>query len=183
MACTKSARGLTLVVMTLMFLLSACGDGVSAEEHFQKGNEFTEAQEYDKAIVEFEAALNEDPEHISAMVNLGVVYYQVGRLDEAIEQYQKAIELKPEDADSHSNLAAAYVQKDQLQKALEEYQRAVDLDPELAEPNFGLGVVYFKLGRAEEAVQAFERFQELDTGKDQTATDQAEQYLQLLRGQ
>jgi tetratricopeptide (TPR) repeat protein len=180
-----AARAGALGVMALMLLLSltACGDRATADDHFQKGNEFAQAGELEKAIAEYEAVLEKDPDHVSAMSNLGVVYYNLGQLEEAIEYYQKAIGAAPEDADIHSNLAAAYVQQMQLDKALQEYQEAVKLNPELAEAHFGLGVVHFQMSRGDEAIIAFERFLELDAGTDPTATDLANQYLQQLMDQ
>ena len=89
----------------------------------------------------------------------------------------------PEDADIRSNLAAAYVQTGQFENALEQYQKAIELKPELAEAHFGLGVVYIQLGETESAIEAFLKFQETDTGSDVTATEQAQQYLDQLRGQ
>ncbi len=179
---TQPTKVLLPVIVVLALALSACANSTAAQEHFEKGNELAKAQQFEQAAVEFEAALDEDAKFISARINLGVAYYQLGRLDEAITQYQKAIELEPEDADIHSNLAAAYVQMDQLDEALQEYLIAVELNPELAEAYFGLGVVYAQSGQTDEAIQAIERFQELDTGADPTATDLAKQYLQQLKG-
>ena len=183
MVCIRRAVLLIALSGFVALMLAGCGDTVSVEDHFAKGNEFTQAGEYDKAIVEFEAALKKDPKSVSAMSNLGVVYYHLGRLDEAITQYQKALELSPGDADVRSNLAAAYVQKGDLESALEQYQASVSANPQLAAAHFGLGVVYQQMGRIDEAIQAFEKFQALDTGKDSTASDLASQYLQQLKGQ
>ena len=176
-------RVLFSLAMILALALASCGDTAFIKEHFEKGNELAKAGDFEKAIGEFEAVLEVNPSDASARSNLGVVYYNLGRLDEAIEQYQKAIEAAPKDGDLHSNLAAAYVQQNQLDKALEEYQTAVDLDPELEEAFFGLGVVYMQLGKIEEAIGAFEKFQELDAREDQRASDMVEKYLQQLRGQ
>ena len=171
------------LAVAVMLVLGACGNGSSVEEHFRQGNKYAQAGEFEKAIVEFEAALQIDPDNVSARSNLGVVYYNLGRLDEAIQQYQEAIARAPSDADIHSNLAAAFVQKGQLDKALQEYESAVDINPELAEAHFGLGVVYQQTGRTDEAIAAFERFQALDTGGDAMATDLAKQYLEQLKGE
>jgi tetratricopeptide (TPR) repeat protein len=172
------------------FLLAACGGEteptevpVSVEEHFKKGNEFAQSGDFESAIVEYEAALELEPDNVSALTNLGVAYYSTGDLDGAIAQYNKAIEIAPEDADIYSNLAAAYVQKGQLDKALETYETAVKHNPDLAEAHFGLGVIHLQMGNADGAIEAFEKFQELDTGNDPTATEQAELYLQQLKGE
>ena len=175
---------LLLVFLVVAGALAGCGEPkMTADEHFQKGNEYASAGDFENAIVEYEAVLELEPENVSAMTNLGVAYYNTGQLDQAIIQYQNALELAPDDADIHSNLAAAYVQTNQLDKAQGEYQRAVELKADLAEAWFGLGVVYIQLGQNDKAIEAFEKFIEYDKGTDQIATDQAQQYLEQLKGQ
>jgi Flp pilus assembly protein TadD len=178
-----------LVVLFTALALAACGtatptaEAPSLEEHFDQGNTFAQAGDFEKAIAEYQAVLELAPDNVSALANLGVAYYSTGKLDEAVTQYEKALELEPGDADIRSNLGAAYVQLGQLDQALDEYQQAVGINPDLAEAQFGLGVVYLQTGKTDEAIQAFEAFQKLDSGKDQIATQQAEQYLQQLKGQ
>jgi superkiller protein 3 len=189
-----------LAALLLGLVLASCGAGPAtpipedeaptvavesgtAEEHFQKGNEYAQQGQFQEAIDEYLAALEIEPEHVSALTNLGVAYYNTGRLQEAITQYEKAIAIAPEDADIYSNLGAAYVQTGQMEKALEQYQKAVELEPNLAQAHFGLGVIYAELDQTEEAIGAFERFQELDAGNDPIASDLANQYLEELRGQ
>ena len=185
-------RPITWFLVTLLVIsgLVTCGgdttptpDPTTVQDHFQKGNEYAQAGDFEKAVVEYQAVLEAEPENVSVLTNLGVVYYSLGQLDEAIAQYNKALELAPQDADIHSNLAAAYVQKGELEKARQSYQRAIDFDPSLAEAHFGLGVVYMQMGDAEQARQAFTRFQEYDTGKDPLASEKAKEYLQRLGGQ
>lgn len=181
----------TMLLVALMIALSlaACGeakptpDSVSVEEHFRQGNELAQAGQFEQAITEYQAVLELEADNVSAMTNLGVAYYSIGKLDEAIAQYEKALEIAPDDADIRSNLGAAFVQKGQLDEALEAYQKATELKPDLAEAYFGLGVIYLQTSRTEEAIEAFESFQEYDSGQDTIATEQAEQYLQQLRGQ
>jgi len=179
-----------LVALAAVLVLGACGErpepegeDVSVEEHFQRGNDYTKQGMFEEAIAEYQAAIDADPENVSALTNLGVAFYNVGRLQDAVDQYERALELAPNDADIHSNLAAAYVQLGQLDNALAEYQSAVRLDPNLAQAHFGLGVVYVELGQNEEAIAAFEQFQALDAGQDAMASDLARQYLEQLRGE
>ncbi|MGD9146785.1 MAG: tetratricopeptide repeat protein [Anaerolineae bacterium] len=186
----QKSISLFFVSLLMIMSLSMCGQSEPAEDHFKRGNELSLSGEFEEAVAEYEQALEDEPENVDVLSNLGVAYYNLGQLDKAIEQYSKAIEIAPKDADIRSNLAAAYVQQyqtsgvsDQLESALEEYQTAVELDTSLAEAFFGLGVVYALLGRNDDAIQAFEEFQGLDTGQDSQATDNAEEYLKLLRGQ
>jgi tetratricopeptide (TPR) repeat protein len=152
-----------------------------ASEHFQRGNEFVGNGQFEEAIAEYVAALEAKPDHISAMTNLGVAYYNTGQFEEAISQYQEALEIAPDDAAIHSNLAATYVQVGDLVTALQEYEKAVALQPDLAQAHFGLAVVYIELGNNAQAIETLERFQTLDTGEDPMATDLARQYLEQLK--
>jgi tetratricopeptide (TPR) repeat protein len=180
----KRASIILALLLTASLGLAACG-GSSAEvkEHFAKGNELAHAGEYEKAIGEYTAALEKEPNNVSVLTNLGVAYYNNGQLDQAIAQYQKALETAPNDADIHSNLAAAYVQQGKFDQALAEYQKAIELEPKLAQAHYGLGVIYEQQGKNQEAIQAFEKFLEYDPGNDPIASDQAQQYLTELKGQ
>ncbi|MGD2206838.1 MAG: tetratricopeptide repeat protein, partial [Anaerolineae bacterium] len=84
-------------------------DEAWVKERLARGNEFAQAGEFDKAVEEYRAILEEEPGNVSALSNLGVVYYHIGQLDQAISWYEKALEIAPQDAGTHSNLAAAYV--------------------------------------------------------------------------
>lgn len=189
----RKLAGLGLAALLIAAILAACGQQpgeeptaepgppataeVTVEEHFQKGNEYIQAGQFDKAVAEFEAVLKVDPERVSALTNLGVAYYNVGRLDDAIAQYQKALQVGPDDADIHSNMAAAYVQKNDLAGALAEYQKALQIKPELAQAHFGLAVVYLQQGQNDQALAELEQFQKYDDGSDKLATAQANIYL------
>ena len=183
-------RATLLLLIGLLGLVALTGCGPTATGHFEKGNEFYEAMQFEEAAVEYEKALELEPENVDVMSNLGVTYYRLGKLDEAVEVYNKAIVIAPEDADIRSNLAAAYVQKqgpdggtEYLNMALEQYQKAIELAPDLAEAHYGAGTVYALLNQIDEAIQEFETFQELDTGTDQRATENARAILEQLRGQ
>jgi tetratricopeptide (TPR) repeat protein len=138
---------------------------------------------FGQAVESFQEVLERDPEHVSAMTNLGATYYNLNQLDLAIAQYQRALELEPDDAGIRSNLAAAHVQAGEWALALEQYEAAIELDPQLAQAHFGLGVVALHRENRERAIEAFEAFQSLDDGSDPMATLGAEQYLMELRGQ
>lgn len=187
----QKLAGFGLAALLIAITLAACGqqpgEGATAtippaaemtvEQHFQKGNEYIQSGQFDKAIAEFEAVLKIEPERVSALTNLGVAYYNVGRLDDAIAQYQKALEIGPDDADIHSNMAAAYVQKNDLASALAEYQKALEINPKLAQARFGLAVVYLQQGQNDQALEELLQFQANDDGSDKLATAQANVYL------
>ncbi len=190
---TRSKIHIFVLILPLILTLAACGAGEpgsegtvsgadTADAHFQQGNEFVENGQFEEAIAEYEAALALEPDHVSALTNLGVAYYNTEQFEQAIAQYQEALQKAPDDAAVRSNLAAAYVRVGALDTALQEYQRAVELEPDLAQAHFGLAVVYIEMGDTAKAIESLERFQALDTGEDSMATDLARQYLEQLKG-
>lgn len=180
----KRVQSILTLVLAIALGLAACGgENAAVKGHFEQGNELARSGDYDKAIEEYKAALQEKPNNVSVLTNLGVAYYNIGQLDQAIAQYQAALKTAPNDADIHSNLAAAYVQQGKLDQALAEYQRAIELKPDLAQAHYGLGVIYGQQGKTDEAIEAFNKFVEFDPGTDPIASEQAQQYLKDLGGQ
>ncbi|RQW77434.1 MAG: tetratricopeptide repeat protein, partial [Geobacter sp.] len=87
------------------------GDRKSAEEEYlltgkvgegrhlrysRRGDEYLAAKDYDKAVAEYKAALQEKPEWPEVMQKLGDVYKAAGRDDDALGAYKEAIRLKGE---------------------------------------------------------------------------------------
>jgi Flp pilus assembly protein TadD len=52
-------------------------------------------QNYEKAEAFFDLALSVNPENPYALLNLGVVYHNTGRIEQAKQMYRKVIDLKP----------------------------------------------------------------------------------------
>ena len=60
----------------------------------------------DEAMREYQAALRINPDYSDAHNNLGVVYWQRGRLDEAKREFQTALRLNPRYVAARNNLKA-----------------------------------------------------------------------------
>ena len=168
-------------------------DPNSAEAWFELGKAYYEVEQWEQAVDSFQKVIELDPNRQAAYANLGAVYHRQNELDLAAAQYEKALELNPDDGEVTYNLAALYLQKatqgggqidpDLLNQAIVQLNRALELSPDSAEPYFGLGVAYMALNQREKAIQAFETFLDRDTGQDPRAGQEAQRYLQVLRGQ
>ena len=84
--------------------------------------------------------------------NLGITFFQKGRLDEAISAYRRALVIKPRYAKVHFSLGYAYVNKGMLDEAISEFKRAIAINSRNADAHYGLGFVYDKKGMSDEAL-------------------------------
>jgi tetratricopeptide (TPR) repeat protein len=123
--------------------------------HLNLGVDLAAQGEYQKALRELDASIEENPDQAHARNSLGGVLYTVGRKDEAIEQFTQAIRLAPQDAEPHSNLGNALVDAGRPDDAIRELNTAVRLNPGMANAYFGLGRALVAEKRSQEAVTCF----------------------------
>jgi len=128
-----------------------------AEELFVAANIHATLNQFDEALAGYEAVLKIAPTKAGAVTNIGVVYYQNGKLDDAITQFKKALEIDPKDAETHYLLGAAQVQKDNLPDAETEFNTALELKPDLAPAHIGLGNVYLLRQQYDKAAASLEK--------------------------
>jgi superkiller protein 3 len=82
-----------------------------------------------EAIVEFQKAVELDPNYVAAQRNLGYAYDRQGKVEEAVAAYRKAIELEPGDAVTRNNLGVLYDKKGMYGEAVGEFEKALQIDP------------------------------------------------------
>lgn len=63
--------------------------------YYNLGNTYKAKKKQEKAIENYEKALENRPEHASTWYNLGQCYFALTNIEKAIEAYKKAIEINP----------------------------------------------------------------------------------------
>lgn len=101
----------------------------------------------------YKAVLRRSPEHVPALLNLGVLRFEAGRLEEAARLFQRAVEVAPDDPSARFNLGRTELARGDRNRARDEFEAGYRLmpgDPDLVEH---LGRLYLDLdlpGSAEE---------------------------------
>jgi tetratricopeptide (TPR) repeat protein len=121
---------------------------------FQKGNEA-------EAVVQYQTALQINPDYADAHNNLGNILLQKSRVDEAILQYRMALHLKPYDAEAHNNLGTALFQKGRVDEAIAHCQAALQINPNYADAHDNLGNALMQKGSVGEAITQYQQALEI----------------------
>ncbi len=127
----------------------------SPNTHNNLGDVYGRQGDKQKALEEFQKAIELKPNYADAYHNLGNTYHELNQDDKALESYLKALEYNPRLWQSHQNIAAIYYEQRNYQKALEEFQKALSIDTKNINLMSNLGVIYLTLGDKENAKKVF----------------------------
>jgi tetratricopeptide (TPR) repeat protein len=151
----EKARGEALAVLEKL-------DPKDAGAWYGRGLAYLNLDEYDKAIVDLNKAIQLDPKSAPAHNDLGVALDRQGKRDEALAEYRKATELDPEYALAHSNLGGALRRQGKLDEAVAECRKALALDPKHTSAHIGLGAALRDQKKLGEAIAEFRQAIALD---------------------
>jgi Flp pilus assembly protein TadD len=120
--------------------------------YVNRGAAFQKTGLLDKAVADYETALDLDPTDAKAYLSLGAVLEQMGRLDRAREAVEKAIALNPSSHEAFRNRGVLLEKMDRFDEAIADYSRAIILQPTYFEAYNNRGLTYAKTGRLPEAI-------------------------------
>ena len=123
--------------------------------HNNRGLTYGEKGDYDRAIKDFNMAIDLNPHYAYAYNNRGAAYRSKGNFDRAIEDCSKAIKLKSNYAEPYSNRGAAYREKGEIDRAIADYDKAIDLKPDFVEAHYNRGIAYGEKGDYDRAIQDY----------------------------
>lgn len=130
-----------------------------AQAHYSLAWAYEEFLDFDRAIREYQVALEKDTSLDAAHNNLGRLYIRRKDYNDAIHILKKG-EQRAEDNEAlyaiYKNLGWAHYEKGLYTQAIEELGRASALRGDQAEPHYFLALTYEKLGEDEKAIQEWE---------------------------
>jgi tetratricopeptide (TPR) repeat protein len=150
----------------LSFLDSAGGattpdrDAPTARALFFKGEEL-ESKDRPAAIDAYRSAIELDPLHANAYLNLGAMLCEAQQFDAALRLYDGAIAVCPESSLIHFNRAVALEDLGRVEEAISSYQESLRLDPALGDAHFNIARLKEKLGDSRGALRHFNAYRRL----------------------
>lgn len=137
-------------------------DEVRANECFLVALEL-EAEDPDEARLRYQKALELDPSHVGARINLGRLYHEENLLEDAVHQYCQVLVYEPHHAIAAYNLGVAYEDLNQSMKAVEAYELAIAADPTIEDAHYNLGRLYDLHGQKTRALRHMAAYRALSS--------------------
>src|SRR6266403_4794117 len=134
--------------------------------HNNLGFLFLRRGELDKAISQFQAALDIRSRNTETHYSLGAALIQsnLGNAlarkqlwDEAIDHLQEAVRLRPDYADAYFNLGSVLFQQGRIDQAIAQWQKALAIRPRDAEAHRNVASALRKQGNVKEAIAEYEQ--------------------------
>ena len=104
-----------------------------------------------EALARFSNAVELDPNHVEARMNVGLITLGFRKYDVAKEHFSKVLELDGKNYDAHIGLGVAQRGLNDLDGAEASYNKAKQLDGKRGESYFNLGVLYKDFRAAKES--------------------------------
>ena len=94
-----------------------------------------------------------NPDLLSALGKLALIYTETSRTEEAVALTRKMLKINPNNPDAHSSLGYIYRYVGMLEESEREYDIAISLDPK--KEFRSAGITYLELGKYDKAIQGY----------------------------
>ncbi|GHU21241.1 hypothetical protein FACS1894172_08980 [Spirochaetia bacterium] len=128
---------------------------VDATVYYNRGMEYYNKDDYDRAIAEFTEAIRINPQYANAYNWRGWAYYDKGEYDRAIADYTQAIRIDPQDANAYNWRGWVYDDKGEYDRAIADYTQAIRIDPQDTSAYYNRGLAYYNKGDYDRAIAEF----------------------------
>lgn len=128
-----------------------------AESLYSQGLGILSRDDYARALVFFEKAVEIDPNYAESWYQAGFCYGILGRHTDALRASRQAARLRPEWAETFVNIGASSFALGQFKEAADAYRQAAKLNQYNADIQYSLGLTLNKLNRADEEILAYKR--------------------------
>ncbi len=119
------------VIVLLVLGLAACAttgtnDKKMAQGYYDRGINYLQMKDYERAIVEFQRAIKTDPKNKMSYYALGVVNDMIGKYADAEKYYKEAVSLDSEFSEAYNALGVIYSKQQKWKDAQKAFQKALE---------------------------------------------------------
>ncbi len=116
-----------------------------------------------EALAAYQKALEFQPNHAAAHINLGTLYYNRQDFALAEKHYRAALKADPRYALAYFDLGNVLDETGRVQEGIQTYKMAVQLAPTYADAHYNLALAYEKIREPRKALKHWQAYIKLDT--------------------
>ena len=171
-----------VLFLVLFFLQVSTAWGLSPEQWFQEGNQFSSTRQFEKAVEAYEKSIAGNALSPVAHYNLGIAYKNLNQLDKAATSLEKSVELEPVNMDARVTLGNVYNLQERWADAIGQLNIVVHRKKDDAEAHGNLGWAYYnyKEGPPFKKVVILNLARAVDLFKEQNQLQAAEATQKIL---
>jgi len=154
-------------------------DAVNPVLLYYRGFCFEKLKEFDKALADYQKAVEFKPDFVLALAGIGNVYAKKNQFGKAVDIYKKAFDLNLSDLTSLYNYGSSLVNVGQSAQAKVVFEKIVSLDERYADAYYELGILYLGEANNAKAKEMLQKFLELDPANRNAAI--AQEILKTLK--
>lgn len=130
-------------------------DATLAQGYYLKGNVYKELGDTNKAISSLQTAIEQNPKHIDAFIDIGVLYAAKNNTL-ALQYYNNALKINPANDVALYDKAFFFQQMGMVDSAVATYNRLLELYPNLPQVYYNLGAIEFAMKKnPQKAIEYF----------------------------
>jgi tetratricopeptide (TPR) repeat protein len=114
----------------------------AAVAYNNRGKYFSDQGLLERALGDYNTALQLQPGYFTALGNRALLYIQAGDCDRAVIDLDQAIAINPLDSRNINNRGALYVKQGNLERALACLNTALEINPDYVDARYNRGVLY-----------------------------------------
>lgn len=155
--CNKGSGDQAIAACTSVIQSAQWSGAHLAQFLCRRGYAYVRTGHYDRAIEDFDRAIQLKPDYADAFYGRGDAYFLLGQKDRAIQDYDQVIRLEPGNAEALGSRGNAYASSGRRARAIQEYDQAIRLKPDSAEAFRSRGQNYLYMHEYTRAVQDYDQ--------------------------
>ena len=155
----------------LMKKLEALDLTLTPSIYVEKGEIYLDQRNPEKAIENFNKAIELQPNNYSAYFHRGRAYQFIGKFDEAINNYMKAAEIKPKESALYANMGVCYRLKQDYEKSIQNLTKALELRPQFEFAYIQRGLTYVEMKKNDLVINDLKEAERLNPNSGSTLSN------------
>ena len=132
-------RFFIIILLLLAFTVSVFAQ--ADRRYVRQGNRLFQNEDYNEAEIRYRRSIEQNPQNIKGMFNLGNALYKQGRYEEAAELFQGLAQFAPGEAEkayAFHNLGNSFLQTEKYAESVDAYKKSLRINPNDEQTRFNL---------------------------------------------